>query len=590
MRRVSTLLRFLSRSALIATLLAGCDGSEPKEAAIPNCETQAAQSTWQAIQAVVFEGRKCINCHNGSNSEGGLDLSADVAYENLVNAKSQVNWKADSRLIFPGENALSFLYHKVEAATNNRPLPERDGQAMPSGGAAPLSSNELEALRLWIRGGAPKTGIVAGTPRLLECGLSYDIDPNKIPPLQPPAPGQGVQFYAGPWVVPPESEDEVCFATYYDFTQDPQSIPQGSQMPCTAYEGGADKTCFAYNYNMLAQDPQSHHSIVSIYTGDLSPLNPDWGEWKCLGGPLNGSPCNPTKFGESAATGGAQCGSRSSCATVPKSSTGCIGFGPPGLRSSRASLSGAQSPISYRTFDYGVYSLAPVQGMVIWNSHSFNLTAKETTIEQYINLKFAPEDEILYRRRSIFDSEYIFVMEVPPFEKREYCDTTTLPRNSRLMNLGSHVHKRGTLFRTWLPPNQLCTPGPDCKPNDDEPVYTSYIYNDPLYLEFDSPLQFDGEDEPSRTLKFCAVFDNGADYPELLKRRSRLPEGASQCLPQEMRCVGGPHHNTLCGGNDANCDSTPTAEDGLCDACVVRGGVTTEDEMFILLGSYYIED
>jgi len=28
--------------------------------------------------------------------------------------------------------------------------------------------------------------------------------------------------------------------------------------------------------------------------------------------------------------------------------------------------------------------------------------------------------------------------------------------------------------------------------------------------------------------------------------------------------------------------------DGACDACPVNGGTTTEDEMFILLGDYYI--
>ena len=29
---------------------------------------------------------------------------------------------------------------------------------------------------------------------------------------------------------------------------------------------------------------------------------------------------------------------------------------------------------------------------------------------------------------------------------------------------------------------------------------------------------------------------------------------------------------------------------GVCDACPVRGGVTTEDEMFILTGSYYVPE
>ena len=590
MKHVLSRYSFLGPILLSSFLLTGCDKSSSEDSLVPDCDTQAAASTFQAIQAVIFEGRQCITCHNSDTTKGDLDLSPEVAHQNLVNAASKLSWVPDSRRVFPGENGLSFLYHKVEAATKGLTLPQAHGQAMPSGGASPLTLDELEALRLWIRGGAPKEGIVAGTPHLLKCGLSTDADPNKVPPLEPPALGEGTQFYAGPWVVAPESEDEVCFATFYDLSRDPAFVPVGSQLPCTEREGGSHKTCYAYNYNMLVQDPQSHHSIVTTYTGTAEPTDADWGPWECLGGALSGAQCDPTKFGESASTGGAECGERSICATVPKSATACIGFGPSNIRANRAGLSGAQSPVSYRTFDHGVYSLSPMKGMIIWNSHAFNLTKKETTVEQYINIRFAPEDEILYRRHTIFDSEFIFVMNVPPFEKREYCDTYTLPENSRLMNLGSHVHKRGTLFRTWLPPNEPCTPGPDCQPNADDPDYTSTIYNDPLYLVFDESLKFNDSDEKTRTIKFCAVFDNGADYPELLKRRSQLTEGASACNPNEMRCLNGPNHNTLCGGNHSACDSTEGAGDGNCDACVVKGGVTTEDEMFILLGSYYVEE
>jgi len=41
--------------------------------------------------------------------------------------------------------------------------------------------------------------------------------------------------------------------------------------------------------------------------------------------------------------------------------------------------------------------------------------------------------------------------------------------------------------------------------------------------------------------------------------------------------------------DDRKCDSAPGANDGICDACPLRGGVTTGDEMFIPLGSYYCD-
>jgi len=49
-----------------------------------------------------------------------------------------------------------------------------------------------------------------------------------------------------------------------------------------------------------------------------------------------------------------------------------------------------------------------------------------------------------------------------------------------------------------------------------------------------------------------------------------------------MACYGGSDAGDLCNGNNAACES------GECDACPVLGGVTTEDEMFILLGRYYV--
>jgi hypothetical protein len=41
--------------------------------------------------------------------------------------------------------------------------------------------------------------------------------------------------------------------------------------------------------------------------------------------------------------------------------------------------------------------------------------------------------------------------------------------------------------------------------------------------------------------------------------------------------------------DDRKCDSAPGANDGICDACPLAGGVTTADEMFIPLGNYYCD-
>ena len=141
---------------------------------------------------------------------------------------------------------------------------------MPPSGYGAITTDDLEAMRLWIRAGASDTGVVAGTQNLLNCGLPVESTPNKLPPLEPPAEGEGLQFLAGPWMVEAMSEDEVCFATYYDFTNS-DLVPESARRPCSDREGGADKTCIAYKGDILAQDPQSHHSIVDIYTGETGP-------------------------------------------------------------------------------------------------------------------------------------------------------------------------------------------------------------------------------------------------------------------------------------------------------------------------------
>ena len=65
-------------------------------------------------------------------------------------------------------------------------------------------------------------------------------------------------FEARGWTVPAEGEGEVCYVSYYDYTDE---APEELKVPCSEAEGGAELACFAYTDVLLAQDPQSHHSI-----------------------------------------------------------------------------------------------------------------------------------------------------------------------------------------------------------------------------------------------------------------------------------------------------------------------------------------
>lgn len=588
MTSMSKLPSLLQCGSIAAILALGCGtdssdgGTEPK-----GCDFA---STYEAIQQTVFEAKGCTAsaCH-GETAQGGLDLRAGASFDALVRQPSTVDPSIER--VFPGDQERSLLYRKLAAATEGTDLGAL-GQPMPID-VDPLDDEQLDAIRLWIRAGAPSDGIVGGTLEALGCEGSFEPDPNKIDPLPPPAPGEGAQFYAGAWALGGEAEDEVCFATYYDFTD---LVPAEYQVDCEEF--GPGRKCFAFGRNELAQDGQSHHSIIGVYTPESDPNGSEWGPWQCLGGERDGQSCDPTAAGE--------CGPRSQCATPAVTSVACVGYpyaplafglggGLGGSGDTVVQLSGAQESTFIDLPPTGVYSRLPLRGFVSWNSHGFNLTKKDTTIEQWVNLTFVPESERVWLRRQIFEAGNIFAMTpVAPFKKREVCMTWTLPQHAQLLSLSSHMHQRGELFRIWLPPNEPCQGTVGCSPPDETADYVSRLYDDPLYTYYDPPNGYSSPVEAERTFKACAVYDNGADNPLEVKRESTKPNtpvcdsflapAGCGCEPDERVCLGGTAEGQRCNGDDSVC-----GEGGACDACPLLGGVTTDDEMFIPLGSYYVE-
>ncbi len=572
-------------SAASALFLAACGSDSSGGSGLKDCNFA---STYDAIQATVFEAKGCTAsaCH-GETLSGGLDLRADASFAGLVRQASTID--ASIQRVLPGDQDLSLLYRKLAAATEGTDLGAL-GQSMPINGE-PLSADQLAAMRLWIRGGAPSDGIVEGTLELLGCEGTFEADPNKINPLPPPASDEGVQFYAGGWAIDSEAENEVCFASYYDFTD---QVPAEYQVDCA--ELGEGRKCFAFRRNELAQDGQSHHSIITVYTPESDPNGGEWGPWTCLGGDKAGETCDPM-----VADG---CGPRSQCTTPAITAVACVGYphaprdfglGPGGgSTGSQVGLSGAQESTFIDEPPIGVYSLLPLKGFVSWNSHGFNRTNKGTTIEQWVNLTFAPESERSWLRRQIFEADNIFAMSpVAPFAKREVCTTWTLPQYSQLLSLSSHMHAHGELFRIWLPPNEPCQGTSNCLPPQSEADYLSRLYDDPLYSYYDPPNDYSSAAEADRTFKACAVYDNGADDPLEVKRESTKPNtpacsfplASCGCAATQRVCLGGDKQGELCNGDDSFC-----GEGGSCDACPLFGGVTTDDEMFIPLGSYYVEE
>jgi hypothetical protein len=523
------------------------------------CGTGKFDSTFAAIQKVIFEGRNCTNsmCH-GAAAMGGLDLRVGVSYQNLVEVRSR-----NSALfrIMPGQPNESFLFNKLRAATEPGSV-QVEGSPMPNG-STPLSPDHLEAVRRWIEQGAPREGSIGDSTtgqsdaiaKLLGSCLP-DATPIAIKPLEAPALNEGIQFVMAPFILNAQKEVDVCFAQYYDFSA---VVPAEFQDP--------ERGVFFVNGRRTRQDPNSHHLRVShSKLGAESVNDPSFGQWSCRGDDGNGAPCDPLQSGV--------CGS-GVCASALQAKSACLGFGPPGAANI---IAGGEINTSTTTQYYqpprdGVYEEIPLEGILYWNSHAFNLTNEDTRMHAWINMLYATDRRYKLDTRPIADHLGIAAGQ-PPFTKRHYCASWVAPQHSALYMLLSHTHKRGRDFTVDL--------------FDGTRIYTSLIYSDPVLKVFDPGMRFDSADTAERTLTYCADFNNGVNDDgspdiDLVTRLSTMPDRTT-CRP--VACVAG-QIGAPCAGadDDGSCDSSPGAGDGWCDACQITAGQTTENEMFSIVPS-----
>ena len=102
----------------------------------------ATEYTFEEVQAQIFEPH-CVVCHTPGGNYTGLDLRADVAYENLVGVASAQ--RPGMNFIEPGNPELSYLMHKIRGIDYEEAI-------MPDG---EMLEPELVALAYgWVLSGA----------------------------------------------------------------------------------------------------------------------------------------------------------------------------------------------------------------------------------------------------------------------------------------------------------------------------------------------------------------------------------------------------------------------------------------------------
>ena len=221
----------------------------------------------------------------------------------------------------------------------------------------------------------------------------------------------------------------------------------------------------------------------------------------------------------------------------------------------------------------GFYEAIPTRGIFYWNSHAFNLTTEDAMHNVWRNLYFA--DDRRYESEHIAYSTHIWAgAGTEPFTRNTVCREFVLDQGDALLDITSHTHKRGELFTIAL------------KGQEEEPFYSTRTYDEPLQITYDPPWEFNDADPNSRTLVYCATYNNGLNPDDSLNvdivTRASLKPERSFCQP--TACVAG-NIGAACAGadDDASCDSSPGAGDGFCDACQISAGVTSDDEMFVLI-------
>jgi hypothetical protein len=527
-------------------------------------------TSYGAIQELIFERKGCTAaaCH-GAAKVGGLDLRAGTSWENLVDAKSA---NSSNFRVQPGTAAESYLYQKLAAATEPGSV-KISGSPMPVG-TAPLTRDELAAVQLWIKKGAPKTGNVADATKGTDIGKLLDActpaaSPEKTKPLDPPLPDEGIQFRMPRYVLKKSSEIEQCTPFAYDFT---------AKVPAK-FKDEARNVMFI-NGSRVRQDAQSHHMVLWNPRKPLSSVAANDPNWKCVGGANHGKLCN-------AQTAGLECGDDGVCAGKPVPGSLCnldtsggasfldtlLGIGSllgDGLPQQAANT---QAPQQYTPPFAGVFQEIPLRGIMWFNSHAFNLTEQDTELDARVNYYYAQELKQEMRPTNII------VLEnspdgLAPFTRKTICNKTVVPLNYQIAMMTGHTHRRGEHF--WI--TNVAK----------EKIYESFDYNDAEYTRYDPWLKFDATSDAQRTLEYCAAFNNGLtkdDKPDLslVTRNSKMPAGAS-CVP--VACVAG--KVTSACTTDRDCDSAPDKMDGSCDACAIKVGVTTENEMFVMMPWYVL--
>jgi hypothetical protein len=518
----------LSRRMVLVVLAisaVACDGGG---SATPDDDLGDTSSTFARIQEGIFTPSCTFqDCHVEATRAGGLVLTAERAYEELiwVLPENPVARDRGRFRVAPGDPGDSYLLQKLTAA-----LLESEGAPMPLGtdGLESVNPEKVELVRAWIRAGAPADGIVPGD----EGGpLSREFPP-VLPAPPAPAPDEGIQLVVEPYELPAGRERERCH--YGSLPDIPWTYCSESHSSCQSdADCGGSESCIALLTAVETfMSPGSHHFFLFTYDG--------------AGGPEDfPAEAVDTPF--------------------------CIGFGPPDSVV-REEVVGAQSPSeAARRLPDRVGQVVRDNQDFLFDTHFVNAYTVPFSGKVWVNLYFAkPEEVFNHRIAEGGNLDFNLAIDVPPFESRTTCRTWSPDVTRRLFFLSSHRHQTTDLFSIDFC-ERVDEKSGECVELG-ERIYESRVYNDPDIIML--PDEEDMLDvHPGQGLHYCCSITN--DLPRMGCTGTQDP---GNLLGITALCL-----------DDSECQGLPGAT-GACEPQSLAFGFRAVDEMCILVGRYLVDE
>jgi hypothetical protein len=474
--------------------------------------------SFRSVQKVFTQSCALQSCHSPFARQGGLVLdSEEVSHASLVDRPATLAAAQAQGLlrVKPGDPDNSFLIRKLRGQGPGDPMPQSGG---------PLPDPVIDMISQWIARGAHTTeeecpsGTDDADRRDPNVPLLCDPDDGPTgsfvwqpePPLEVPAPNDGIQIFAPRRDVAPGTEWETCLAVKLDTAAIKAAIGV-SGTPVIR----------AQTYRM---HKGSHHLLVYMYTGS----HPD-------GWPSGYIPCSA-----------ANCVNPGDC---PEDAGDILPIGGTQVAGTRYEV----------TYPQGVgIPLLGQNPVIIVNEHYTNPFQPPQPIygEAWLNIYFYPPGQF----RAILDG--IFAVNsrdliVEPYETRTI-SSIWQPRNilngdpvdAALFQLFGHMHKRGTLFQidfvkdgkcsvsqnlcgrdedcACKPYQTTCTPGQTCVRGpsaEDTTIYYTTQWDAAPVVDFPRPYFPVNHDQGLRWT--CTHVNGVAGDPEYPPKR--CTEGCAAC-------------------------------------------------------------